>query len=166
MDIFNALPPILRGLEPELLMLLVQDTSHLMAILNRDGSVNIEKLNALRTSLSRPVINTVPIPRDLHNVPMWNRTVTNTSFDVRPTEAFQPHHIRESYYPQVVMDSNRGATHPKKLSKAASKAAIPCRFFNTAKGCQFGDKCAFGHFLDENPTLNTTRFPLGHVVGR
>jgi hypothetical protein len=28
-----------------------------------------------------------------------------------------------------------------------TKAATPCRFFNTAKGCQFGDKCSFGHFL-------------------
>lgn len=28
-----------------------------------------------------------------------------------------------------------------------TKAATACRFFNTAKGCQFGDKCSFGHFL-------------------
>ena len=29
----------------------------------------------------------------------------------------------------------------------STKASTPCRFFNTAKGCQFGDKCSFGHFL-------------------
>lgn len=29
----------------------------------------------------------------------------------------------------------------------STKAATPCRFFNTSKGCQFGDKCSFGHFL-------------------
>ena len=28
----------------------------------------------------------------------------------------------------------------------SAKAAVPCRFFNTRKGCQFGDKCEFGHF--------------------
>jgi hypothetical protein len=28
-----------------------------------------------------------------------------------------------------------------------TKASTPCRFFNTPKGCQFGDKCSFGHFL-------------------
>jgi hypothetical protein len=28
-----------------------------------------------------------------------------------------------------------------------TKAATACRFFNTPKGCQFGDKCSFGHFL-------------------
>jgi hypothetical protein len=30
---------------------------------------------------------------------------------------------------------------------ASSKASVPCRFFNTRKGCQFGDKCEFGHFI-------------------
>jgi hypothetical protein len=30
-----------------------------------------------------------------------------------------------------------------------TKSAVSCRFFNTSKGCQFGDKCPFGHFLEE-----------------
>jgi hypothetical protein len=30
----------------------------------------------------------------------------------------------------------------------SSKAHTPCRFFNTRKGCQFGDKCPFGHFRE------------------
>lgn len=39
----------------------------------------------------------------------------------------------------------RGA--PAQSRFTSTKAATPCRFFNTAKGCQFGDKCSFGHFL-------------------
>jgi hypothetical protein len=35
-----------------------------------------------------------------------------------------------------------------KVFKYPTKAATPCRFFNTPKGCQFGDKCAFGHFRE------------------
>jgi len=35
-----------------------------------------------------------------------------------------------------------------------TKAATPCRFFNTSKGCQNGDKCPFGHFLPDNGAGN------------
>ena len=43
----------------------------------------------------------------------------------------------------------------KNLTKFPStKAATPCRFFNTVKGCQFGDKCPFGHFLGSAPMKN------------
>ena len=30
-----------------------------------------------------------------------------------------------------------------------SKAAASCRFYNTRKGCQYGDKCSFGHFVED-----------------
>jgi hypothetical protein len=33
-----------------------------------------------------------------------------------------------------------------------AKVQVPCRFFNTKKGCQFGDKCGFGHFLAGVPS--------------
>jgi hypothetical protein len=35
-----------------------------------------------------------------------------------------------------------GGREPSKLS------AVPCRFFNSPKGCINGDKCKFGHFAD------------------
>lgn len=47
--------------------------------------------------------------------------------------------------------SSSSSAAPKKVFKYATKAATPCRFFNTPKGCQFGDKCAFGHFRDDEP---------------
>jgi hypothetical protein len=40
-----------------------------------------------------------------------------------------------------------------------SKAAASCRFFNTRKGCQYGDKCSFGHFIED------TAVPLDGVRG-
>ena len=43
-----------------------------------------------------------------------------------------------------------GGTQPR---FATTKAATACRFFNTAKGCQFGDKCSFGHFLEQQAPL-------------
>lgn len=42
----------------------------------------------------------------------------------------------------------------KNLKFPSTKAATPCRFFNTVKGCQFGDKCPFGHFLSTAPMKN------------
>jgi hypothetical protein len=44
-----------------------------------------------------------------------------------------------------------------------TKASTPCRFFNTAKGCQFGDKCSFGHFLGVRSLSEMP--PLGPVGG-
>lgn len=36
------------------------------------------------------------------------------------------------------------------------KSATACRFFNTPKGCQFGDKCGFGHFAaSSNPSSSS-----------
>ncbi len=43
--------------------------------------------------------------------------------------------------PPVIARDNRSG---KQFT--GTKASTPCRFFNTNKGCQFGDKCQFGHF--------------------
>lgn len=53
-----------------------------------------------------------------------------------------------------------GRSGPGQRRFPTTKASTPCRFFNTAKGCQFGDKCAFGHFLGVS-SLND----LQHVTG-
>jgi len=42
-------------------------------------------------------------------------------------------------------NGGKGFVRPNKFPSA--KASVPCRFFNTRKGCQFGDKCEFGHFV-------------------
>lgn len=44
---------------------------------------------------------------------------------------------------------SREAAAAQRRRFPTTKAATPCRFFNTPKGCQFGDKCAFGHFRDD-----------------
>lgn len=47
-----------------------------------------------------------------------------------------------------VMDMRGDHRHAAPQSRfPTTKAATACRFFNTPKGCQFGDKCSFGHFL-------------------
>jgi len=52
----------------------------------------------------------------------------------------------------------------KNLKFPSTKAATPCRFFNTVKGCQFGDKCPFGHFLGAAPMKNTFRQPMAPAM--
>lgn len=49
-----------------------------------------------------------------------------------------------SGYGQPPQRKKVGAAKQSRFPSA--KAAVPCRFFNTRKGCQFGDKCDFGHF--------------------
>ena len=46
-----------------------------------------------------------------------------------------------------------------------TKAATPCKFYNTSKGCQFGDKCAFGHF-DEAVSSSTSSLQSSRSVRR
>lgn len=43
-------------------------------------------------------------------------------------------------------DSNKVDIGTGKKGFQTPKNLHPCRFFNTAKGCQNGDKCGFGHF--------------------
>ena len=53
----------------------------------------------------------------------------------------------------------------KNLKFPSTKAATPCRFFNTVKGCQFGDKCPFGHFLGSAPMKNNfSRQPMAPAI--
>jgi hypothetical protein len=33
---------------------------------------------------------------------------------------------------------------------STGKSSIPCRFFNTNRGCQFGNNCEFGHFAENS----------------
>jgi hypothetical protein len=49
----------------------------------------------------------------------------------------------------------------------STKSAVSCRFFNTSKGCQFGDKCPFGHFLEEGAgvMVGSTSNPSGPGPG-
>lgn len=55
-------------------------------------------------------------------------------------------------YPDELGDGSGNYNQPRRKPAAkqtrfpSAKAAVPCRFFNTRKGCQFGDKCEFGHF--------------------
>jgi len=63
--------------------------------------------------------------------------------------------------------SGKGFVRPNKFPSA--KASVPCRFFNTRKGCQFGDKCEFGHFVGVVPGSGPilpppTHFPVGSEV--
>eukprot|EP00596_Hydrurales_sp_CCMP1899_P005023 CAMPEP_0119055670 /NCGR_PEP_ID=MMETSP1177-20130426/75865_1 /TAXON_ID=2985 /ORGANISM="Ochromonas sp, Strain CCMP1899" /LENGTH=732 /DNA_ID=CAMNT_0007036267 /DNA_START=870 /DNA_END=3068 /DNA_ORIENTATION=+ len=60
---------------------------------------------------------------------------------------------------QDMYDDRSGGSDQRRRDDAAmqqkkfptTKAAASCRFFNTRKGCQFGDKCPFGHFIEDIP---------------
>jgi hypothetical protein len=60
---------------------------------------------------------------------------------------------------QDMYDDRSGGSDQRRRDDAAmqqkkfptTKAAASCRFFNTRKGCQFGDKCPFGHFIEDLP---------------
>jgi hypothetical protein len=48
----------------------------------------------------------------------------------------------------------------KKRKYGPKAGTMPCRFFGTAKGCQFGDNCAFSHNIEGR--MNT---PVSGLVG-
>ena len=54
------------------------------------------------------------------------------------------------------MDRSRGRGEAEQKFPT-TKSAVSCRFFNTRKGCQFGDKCPFGHFMEETPPPTDNR---------
>lgn len=56
-------------------------------------------------------------------------------------------HLPPRVDPMLMSAGPRRNTGAPQQRFSSTKAATPCRFFNTAKGCQFGDKCSFGHFL-------------------
>ena len=78
-----------------------------------------------------------------------------------PTEMHQinpmDHNLQDSYdrdrerdNDMQGMDRSRGRGEAEQKFPT-TKSAVSCRFFNTRKGCQFGDKCPFGHFMEETP---------------
>jgi hypothetical protein len=70
-EVINALPECLRGLEPELLVLLVQDENNIMAILNEDGTVNSFKVDLMRAKLL-PLTNTNQVQQQQYNMQNMN----------------------------------------------------------------------------------------------
>lgn len=61
------------------------------------------------------------------------------------------------------LQSSKGNVDRRGIKWTSTKAATACRFFNTSKGCQFGDKCQFGHFgaVDSAPLQVEDSFDSG-----
>jgi hypothetical protein len=47
----------------------------------------------------------------------------------------------------------------------SSKSAVPCRFFNSPKGCMNGEKCKFGHFRDNSSSRGSGPGAMGGGPG-
>ena len=55
-------------------------------------------------------------------------------------------------------DRERDRLREQESKFPTTKAAVSCRFFNTRKGCQFGDKCPFGHFIEDTAPAENNRY--------
>ena len=91
------------------------------------------------------------------SLPYHNHTVDLQPYV--PTEMHQinpmDRHLQDNYDRERDND-NLGMERSRSRGEAeqkfpTTKSAVSCRFFNTRKGCQFGDKCPFGHFMEETP---------------
>jgi hypothetical protein len=163
----SVLPECLHHLDHETLMLLVQDENNIQAILNPDGTVNAAKVELLR----RGQLNVYGAPgragfiddfsfgQKIPQQPLLSGGLYYEPASALPFSAAPMIAPTLSTFADDLALSARMASMPSSASNAAkaqkqfkypTKAATPCRFFNTPKGCQFGDKCAFGHFREHD----------------
>ncbi|CAK9253182.1 unnamed protein product [Sphagnum jensenii] len=221
--VLQSLPLSLQALEPEILMLLRQDETNIVAILNDDGTVNDWKLNQLRESIRAPNLAasgyrgenlyidraayqnryddanmgahlrshqqsysdvrndyapqrtrtrfSAPINHpNVSSIPYGDfsrNTQNDTSYSNRPLDSgwipsalsnepsyldnnisYNSNSLKSSLNSHEFSVDFESEEAKKKRKFPSTKASTPCRFYNTPKGCQFGDKCAFGHFND------------------
>lgn len=153
-SLYSAIPQCLHGLEPELLQVLVNDESHIMQLLNDDGSVNQHKVVLFRQHIfsQRGAVGL----QQQHQMNQFHAPPINPAmgympplpppphFQPHPTFPPQQHMLYEQPPPppqfqqQFQHQQGRGAGQPK--------VQQPCRFFNSPTGCTLGDRCQFGHF--------------------
>lgn len=246
-----GLPPVLQGLEREVLNALMQDESKILSILNDDGTINEWKLDQLRRDLHLPPRGFRPSgdefrggflpnpgmyndnhygygdedrysgqfspdiepPSFGHNmqrnesfprarVSRWSAPASETSHDLLASsndiyglwenEGVIPWQregrgaqFREASVPTIDKygpggggsggsgflreDRNRFSADDDAGRKRVrpQKTNTPCKFFNTPKGCQFGSKCAFGHYAESSaPERAPVQGSLGGVPKR
>jgi hypothetical protein len=85
-----------------------------------------------------------PVGQDMHQMPLAmddNQQAYNQY--QQPPDAYDPHFNSDQRRRNELQRDEQQKKFP------TTKAAAPCRFFNTRKGCQFGDDCPFGHFMED-----------------
>jgi hypothetical protein len=189
-EVLNALPDSLRELEPELLLLIVQDEQRIGYILNDDGSVSDIRVQQLRNELlpKAPTqtaqvmagggsevngakggnrLPAAPLPGTWEYEQEQRQRQSRFSGNQPPVPgrsefSYQGNFNRAgqsglgvsmSDTPKLSTSNGVGADL-KKTRKPIGRSSTPCKFYNSSKGCQFGDRCAFGHFsadVDQRP---------------
>lgn len=147
---FNALPGSLQQVVDQLAVkLLMQDPPLVVTLLHDNGSVNVFNLQLLQKSTSSTDY------RMKINLPHQNQSLSSGSTS-RWGMATNVSNGGGMSMPMAGMQASMGGMQQQQQQQpqqqqqqqqtTARKSHVPCRYYNTAKGCMHGEKCPFGHF--------------------
>merc|ERR1719456_383641 len=147
---FNALPGSLQQVVDQLAVkLLMQDPPLVVTLLHDNGSVNVFNLQLLQKSTSSTDY------RMKINLPHQNQSLSSgsTSRWGMATNVSNGGGMSMPMANMAGMQASMGGMQQQQQPQqqqqqqtTARKSHVPCRYYNTAKGCMHGEKCPFGHF--------------------
>lgn len=147
---FSALPGSLQQIVDQMAVkLLMQDPPLVVTLLNDNGSVNVFNLHLLQKSTSstdyRMKINLPHQSQSLSSgsTSRWGAMPTT---NVTSGNSMSMPMTNMATMQTPMASTMAGTQQQQQQQTTARKSHVPCRYYNTAKGCLHGEKCPFGHF--------------------